>query len=164
MLAPDSNSANGVPFRSVKICRLVPGRPRSVGFGPVADPLFRLDGGAIHAGSIPVQSIGVLEMFQQGLVEGLPDTGLMPVAEPSPASDAGTATHLLGQHLPGDPGFQDEQDSRQGGTIGYSWPAAIRFGRFRRQERLDDFPELIRYDLLRHATEGGRSGVLFQGF
>ncbi len=40
MLAPDSNSANGVPCRSVKTCRLVPGRLRSVGFGPVVEPPF----------------------------------------------------------------------------------------------------------------------------
>ena len=40
ILAPERTTASGVPFRSVSRCRLVPGRPRSVGFGPMADPPF----------------------------------------------------------------------------------------------------------------------------
>ncbi len=39
-LAPVSRTASGIPCRSVARWRFVPGRPRSVGFGPVASPPF----------------------------------------------------------------------------------------------------------------------------
>lgn len=39
-LAPVRMKASGIPRRSVIRWRLVPGLPRSVGFGPVAAPLF----------------------------------------------------------------------------------------------------------------------------
>ncbi len=39
-LAPVKANASGMPRRSVIRWRLVPGLPRSVGFGPVAAPLF----------------------------------------------------------------------------------------------------------------------------
>ena len=39
-LAPESVRPSGVPLASVTMWRLVPGRPRSVGFGPVASPPF----------------------------------------------------------------------------------------------------------------------------
>lgn len=39
-LAPDSVRPSGVPCRSVTRWRLVPGLPRSVGFGPVSAPPF----------------------------------------------------------------------------------------------------------------------------
>ena len=39
-LAPLRATPSGVPRPSTTRCRLVPGRPRSVGFGPVAAPLF----------------------------------------------------------------------------------------------------------------------------
>lgn len=37
-LAALSRTASGMPFRSTMRCRLLPGRPRSVGFGPVCSP------------------------------------------------------------------------------------------------------------------------------
>ena len=39
-LAPVRTTARGRPLRSTMMCRLVPGLPRSVGFGPIASPPF----------------------------------------------------------------------------------------------------------------------------
>src|SRR5436190_4264773 len=43
----------------------------------------------------------------------LPDTRLLPLAQPPPASHPRAAAHLLRQILPRDPRLQHEQDPRQ---------------------------------------------------
>lgn len=61
------------------------------------------------------------------------------------------APHLLRQMLPRDPGFQDEQDARQRGSVGH--PPATRISippPHSRQQRLDPIPQTISNQGFRH--------------
>jgi hypothetical protein len=45
--------------------------------------------------------------------------------------------------LPGDAGLEDEDDAGEGRTIRDAGPAALRLGRFLRQEQCDGFPQVV---------------------
>ena len=54
----------------------------------------------IDQGTPPIDLVRAVQLGQQQLVELRPDTGLGPVAEPTPAGHATATAHLLGQILP----------------------------------------------------------------
>jgi pimeloyl-ACP methyl ester carboxylesterase len=89
-------------------------------------------------------------------VECLPDTGLVPVAQPAPAGHPAPAAHLLRQQLPREAATQNEQDARQGRPIRHARPAALRLRLLRRQERLDRRPERVRNKWSCHAVIAAR--------
>ena len=110
-LAAESTAAKGRPPRSTTRWRFVPARPRSTGFGPVSRPLWRGHRAGVHGGPAPIQPSGVGQALEQGLVQQVPHTGLVPVAQPSPARQARAAAHLRWQQLPGRAGPQHEDDA-----------------------------------------------------
>src|SRR5208337_1688524 len=54
----------------------------------------------------PVDPIGGIQFGQQKLVQSLPDTSLVPVAQSPPASHTAATAHLLGQVFPLDAGLE----------------------------------------------------------
>src|ERR1044071_5325638 len=120
--------ASGVPWRSTSTWRLLPGLPRSVGFGPISSaaawsraPPFSGHRGTVNARSRPVNPVGLTQPIQQGGVQPMPDTGRLPVPQAAPAGHSGTTAHLLRQVLPGNAGLQHEQDTGEGSAVRYLW-------------------------------------------
>src|SRR5918994_4216277 len=74
----------------------------------------------------------------------MPHTGLLPVSQASPAGHA-AASDLSGQHTPRYAASQDVHDPFKGNPVGYAGPASPPLAWFRRQQRLDDFPQPIVY-------------------
>jgi hypothetical protein len=73
-------------------------------------------------------------------MEPIPHPGLLPVAESAPARHAGAAAQLRRQQLPGDAGFEDEDDPGQGGAVRNPGATTLGLGRFRWQQRGDEGP------------------------
>jgi len=61
----------------------------------------------------PLDAVGAIQLSQQKLVQSLPDTSLVPVAQSPPASHTAATAHLLGQVFPVDAGLEYEQDADQ---------------------------------------------------
>lgn len=106
--------ASGMPCASTIRWCLLPALPRSTGDGPVAGSPFiarmRLESTAARQ---EVQQVCGPQLGQQQLVQALPDSGRVPVPQPSPAGHPRAEAQLLGQKLPADPGVQHEQDPAQ---------------------------------------------------
>jgi len=49
----------------------------------------------------------------------------------------------MGEHLPGDAAFEDEDDTGEGSSVLHAGSATFGFGWLRRQKRLYDFPKLL---------------------
>src|SRR5829696_8514694 len=84
------------------------------------------------------------------LVQTLPHPRLLPLAQSSPAGDAGAATHLLGEHLPRDATLQDEDDAGECRAVVHSRSTAFGFGRFVGQQRFYGVPQFVGYEFLSH--------------
>jgi hypothetical protein len=54
---------------------------------------------------------------------------VVPLLEPTPAGHARSASHLLGQHLPGDTALEDKQDAGESCPVIDAWPATVKLGR-----------------------------------
>src|SRR5919112_145518 len=85
---------------------------------PSGAPQKRTDVRAVDGSPRPVDRPGGVELDQQLLMQRVPDAGLLPVPEPSPARHAGPVAVLLGQVLPRDPGVQDVQDAVEDLAVG----------------------------------------------
>ena len=112
--APVRVRPSGVPRRSVTQCRLVPGRPRSVGFGPISAPPSCPDGGSVQRGTRPVQLARPVEASEEHPVQPVPHLRVLPVPQASPAGQARAAEHLARRHLPWQARAQREHDPTQG--------------------------------------------------
>ena len=69
----------------------------------------------------------------------MPDAGLLPVAQSSPAGRAAAAALFLREQSPRATGSQGEDDATRRGTIRHSWATTFRFGRLLRQQRFNGF-------------------------
>ena len=76
-------------------------------------------------------------------MEPFPDAGLLPVTQAPPTGRAAPAAEFRGQHLPGNPALEDEDDAGQGGAVGDTGSSPLGFGWLLRQERLDGLPEVV---------------------
>src|SRR6266576_2562757 len=86
-------------------------------------------------------------------MKAAPHALVLPLLEPPPARHPRSASHLLGQVLPGDARLQDEQDASQDLAIVDSpapWKAhpTLDLG----DQRLDYLPQLVRDDRLWHGV------------
>ena len=86
-LAPLRQKPSGVPRASVTRWRFVPGLPRSVGFGPVAGPLFSRDRRAVQASPVPVDLTRCVQALQQHVMQAAPYARRLPIPQP-PASNS----------------------------------------------------------------------------
>src|SRR5438552_14466221 len=122
-----TRAASGMPWASTTRWRFVPCLPRSVGFLPVSWPPRGRHRGGAQRGPVPVDAIGLGQLFEKHLVQPAPDASLVPVSQPAPARHPAPTPHLGRQVLPGDARLQHEQ-------------------------RRDPRPERIRQQFLRHGT------------
>ena len=122
-----TRTASGMPWASTTRWRFVPCLPRSVGFLPVSWPPRGRHRGGVQRGPVPVDAIGLGQLFEKHLVQPAPDARLVPVSQPAPARHPAPTPHLGRQVLPGDARLQHEQ-------------------------RRDPRPERIRQQFLRHGT------------
>src|SRR5438309_1048403 len=122
-----TRTASGMPWASTTRWRFVPCLPRSVGFLPVSWPPRGRYRGGVQRGPVPVDAIGLGQLFEKHLVQPAPDARLVPVSQPAPARHPAPTPHLGRQGLPGDARLQHEQ-------------------------RRDPRPERIRQQFLRHGT------------
>ena len=165
-LAPLRARPSGVPRASVTAWRLLPGLPRSVGFGPVsARPFsparwrFRRHAGAVQRGAAPADLPRPVQALQQHPVQGRPDARRLPVAQPAPARHPRAAARLGRQHLPRDAAPQHGDDAGQRRPVRDRRPAALRLRARGRQQRRDRRPEIIRNEGTGHARHNAPDQV-----
>jgi hypothetical protein len=141
-----------MPWASTTRWRFVPCLPRSVGFLPVSWPPRGRHRGGVQRGPVPVDAIGLGQLFEKHLVQPAPDARLVPVSQPAPARHPAPTPHLGRQVLPGDARLQHEQDPRQRRPVRHPGPSALGLRRLRREQRRDPRPQRIRQQFLRHGT------------
>ena len=141
-----------MPRASTTRWRFVPCLPRSVGFLPVSWPPRGRHRGGVQRGPVPVDAIGLGQLFEKHLVQPAPDARLVPVSQPAPARHPAPTPHLGRQVLPGDARLQHEQDPRQRRPVRHPGPSALGLRRLRREQRRDPRPQRIRQQFLRHGT------------
>ena len=76
-------------------------------------------------------------------MQGVPDARRLPVAQAPPASAATAAPEREREQLPLDAGLEHVEDAAQGRAIRQPRMAALRLGRVRGEEGLDDGPEVV---------------------
>ncbi|GAA0965541.1 hypothetical protein GCM10009550_65990 [Actinocorallia libanotica] len=95
----------------------------------------------------PVQLPSGVQLHQQGLVQGVPHAGLVPVPQPAPTGHARAEPQLTGQELPADPGVQHEQDPAQDFAVVQPVTARMVSAPLDlRQQRLDPLPQPVGND------------------
>lgn len=97
----------------------------------------------IEGGPRPVEPIGLAQALEQGLGQTSPDSGALPVQQPSPPHHATAAAQFIGAHFPGDAAFPDKHDAGKSRAIGQARSPAFGLGRFGWQERFDVRPEFV---------------------
>jgi hypothetical protein len=85
-------------------------------------PAHRADRAAVDDRPALVEASAATEFGEQRLVEPLPDAGALPPDQAAPTRTARPAAHLVGQHLPGNAGPEDEQDAGQNRAVGNRRP------------------------------------------
>lgn len=85
-------------------------------------------------------------------MQAFPDPGPLPGEHTAPDSDAAAKAKGGGQVLPLDAGAQHVQNAIEGSTAVHPWPATLRLGRLRRQQRRDAGPERVGNEALVHAS------------
>lgn len=93
---------------------------------------------------------GAMQLAQQDLMQLIPDTGQLPIPEPSPTGHARAAAHLCGQHPPGDAALQDKHDPGQSGPVADPRPPTFCGPRRGWQQRFDHGPKAVRDKRGRH--------------
>jgi len=110
----------------------------------------RFGEGSIDKSTFPVDLIGAIEFGQEQRMELQPDAGLMPEAQVVTAGLAATATHLAGQVVPGDAGFQNKENTGENSALvnvlAAGKPKAT--PRWWRQQWFNALPERIRDERL----------------
>src|SRR4051812_49051331 len=76
-------------------------------------------------------------------MESVPNTSLVPLAQAAPASDPAAAAEFLGQVLPRESGLEHEENARERRAIWDAGTSSLRLGKFRWEQRCDDFPERV---------------------
>src|SRR5258706_14010265 len=148
-----TRTASGMPWASTTRWRFVPCLPRSVGFLPVSWPLpCGRHRGGVQRSPVPVDAVGLGQLFEKPPVQPAPDARLVPVSQPAPARHPAPTPHLGRQVLPEDARLQHEQDPRQRRPVRHQGPSALGLRRLRREQRRDPRPQRLRQQFLRHGT------------
>src|SRR5215470_858304 len=75
--------------------------------------------------------------IQQCEMNQIPNSFLLPVAQPAPAAHAGAATQFLRQHPPGNTAAEHEYDARKASPVCQARSPTLRLGRRNWQKRFD---------------------------
>lgn len=117
-LPPVRIRASGVPCPSVIRWCFDPVLPRSAKLGPVRLPLYGAHVAGVDHRTRPVETGRRVELGRQLLMQLLPDAGVVPVPQPTPARHARPEAQLLWQVLPLDAGVRHEEDAAQHLPVG----------------------------------------------
>jgi hypothetical protein len=82
----------------------------------------------------------------------IPDLGMEPGFEASPAGHTTATAHLLGQIFPRDTGLENEENPGEDFAIVQGWPPSFGTRRPLGKERFNLFPEIIRQEGLSQRT------------
>jgi hypothetical protein len=93
--------------------------------------------------SRPVDQIRRSKAIDQFVMQVVPDTRFLPLHQSSPTRHPTSTTHLLRQHFPGDPTFQNEQDSGQYLSIVQPRSPALPTCEMLRNQWFQNRPQLI---------------------
>jgi hypothetical protein len=142
--APSTARPMGTPPPSVRMLRLVPIFPRSVGVLPaVFPPQWRLGHGPIHGEPCPVNPLQGLVCHQTTPPPREAYASRRPLLEAAVSRATGTAAGVM-QGIPWAPGAEDEADGIHGLAVFNAGPMASERGRLPwREQRLDVFPQLV---------------------
>jgi hypothetical protein len=80
------------------------------------------------------------EPIQQRKVDQIPHSRALPIAQAPPACHPGSATGLLGEHLPGNAATKDEDNASEARAIRDTRPPTLWSSGWNRQERLAKIP------------------------
>ncbi len=100
-----------------------------------------------------------VEPLRQHAVQGRPDPGRPPVAQPAPAAHPRAAPHLGRQVLPRDAGLEDEDDAGRRRAVRDRRSAAFRLRPRGRQQRRDHRPEVVGNEGASHARRNAPDRV-----
>jgi hypothetical protein len=92
------------------------------------------------------------QMVEQELMDAWPDAGTTPGTEPAPAGHAAAAAHLLGEILPRDARFEDEDDAGESPAIVEKWSTAFWMRRMRWEKQPRELPQMVGQQWTRHGT------------
>ena len=76
-------------------------------------------------------------------MEAVPDASLLPVTQTAPTGDTTAAAEFLGQILPRESGLEYEENASECRPIWDAGTSSLRLGKFRWEQRCDDFPERV---------------------
>jgi hypothetical protein len=155
-LAAVTTAVRGSPPPSQTKCSLDPGLPRSTGFAPTWSPTLGPHAHGVHAHPLPVQLALGTKAVQDPKVQGIEHPGVGPLSQPPPAGRRRAAAQLAGgQQPPRSRSAGHEDDRGQAGPIrDGAVPAAVRRPWRRRQQGLDQLPQLVRYQVVSKARHG----------
>src|SRR3954447_24341612 len=143
-LPPVSATASGIPVASTNRWCFEPVRERSTGDGPVRSPQKGTHMRSVDGGTRPIDRARRVQPGEQLLMQRVPHTGLLPVAQPPPRRDPGAVAVLLRQVLPRDPRVQHVQDPVEDQPVGDRLaPRVAPPPRTDRDQRFDLGPQLV---------------------
>jgi hypothetical protein len=136
-LAAVTCATSGTPRASVMRWCLEPALRRSLRFGPVSFPAHRAHRAAVDDRPALVEAAATAQFSEDRFIEPLPHTRALPPDQAPPACAARAASHLARQHLPGNAGPDDEEDTGQDGAVRNGRPtmSVPTFGTPLRQQR-----------------------------
>jgi hypothetical protein len=158
-LAAVTAAVSGSPCPSQTSWILDPGLPRSTGFAPTWSPALGAHAGRVHAGARPVQPALLAEPVEDVEVEPLEHARLRPLGKPPPGGRWRAAAELLSRQQPPRGGGARHVDDR-GKAVAVADGAAsatIRRAGWRRQEGLDDRPQLVGDEPINKRSHGRES-------
>jgi hypothetical protein len=92
------------------------------------------------------------QVVEQELMDAWPDAGTTPGTEAAPTGHAAAAAHLLGEILPRNARFEDEDDAGQSPAIVEKWSTAFWMRRMRWKKQPREFPQMVGQQWTRHGT------------
>ena len=134
-----------------------PGRPRSVGFGPIFvagdERPFCGDRGAVDRRPAPIELVRRGQPLEERPVQIAQHARRMPVPQPTPAGHARTAEALARQHRPRNARAQHEHDALERPSVVAARTPALRLRRLRGQQRRDRRPQLVAHKRSGHGPQ-----------
>ncbi len=138
-------ATRGTPLASTRTWCLEPGRARSVGFGPVFRPPQRRARTTNRPQRMTVDLAGRTQLVEKQLVQLVPYTSLLPVAQSPPACGARAKAQTSRQVVPTNSRFEHEQDAVESRTVGHARATriALRSKLRRWQQWFDQYPQFV---------------------
>ena len=160
--APVRVRPSGAPRRSVTQCRLVPGRPRSVGFGPISAPPFlpRWRQRPARHETSPTRPPGRGVRGAPSAAGPTPPRSASPAGVASRSGPSSRTPRAAASPMAGQSAARTRSHARHRGPA----PAGgLRLRRLPRQKRFHHLPHLVRHKIMPHDTRLHETQISFVG-